>query len=206
MRGWTAPHSRYLPECDVRASPCFTRYLNLNIRTARKLDAHGLEAKVFQDSEAWRLDPLLMSFRQDFNWLNNHENVETRKELMKILMTYAMGTDDDPPDKFQDAVDSPNSYAWSFCRDKWTLAIALSTVNTATSATILHDIAKNVQLVKQGECQHAMDAVDGQRTAYGMAMMVRKHLTPTRHSAGCLRSVRGRELEALKCGTMLSAR
>ena len=119
LRGWTASHSRYLPECDVRASLCFKKYLNLNPRTPRPLDAQSLEAKVLRDSEAWRLDPLLVSFRQDFHWLDGHENTFTRKDLMKILMTYAMGTDDDPPDRFRDALTSPNSYTWSFCKDKW---------------------------------------------------------------------------------------
>jgi hypothetical protein len=44
--------SRDLPRSDVRASPCFTRHLNLNPRASRKLDTLDLEAKIMKDCDA----------------------------------------------------------------------------------------------------------------------------------------------------------
>ena len=108
--------SRYLPQCDVRAGRCLTRYLNLNPRNSRKLDTKSLEAKIMQDSEAWRCDPFLMSLRQDYG---GPENVGIRGQFTERTMIYAMGIEEDPVDEMLDALESPNSYAWSFCKDKW---------------------------------------------------------------------------------------
>jgi hypothetical protein len=86
-----------MPECDVRVSPCFTRHLNLNPRTPRKLDTQCLEARIMQDSDAWRLDPALTSFRREFDRLPE-EDMETQKESIKIMMLYAIGVGDEPSD------------------------------------------------------------------------------------------------------------
>lgn len=71
-----------------------------------------------QDSEAWRRDPLLTSFRRKFDLLTA-QDLGGRKELTKKIMIYAMGVEDEPSDEVWDALQSPNSYAWSFCKDKW---------------------------------------------------------------------------------------
>ena len=102
----------------MRASPCFTRHLNFNPRTPRKLDTQCLEAKIMQDSDAWRLDPALTGMRREFDRIPD-EDLGTRRKLIEVVMIYAMGVEDEPSNKMQNALDSPNIYAWSFCKDKW---------------------------------------------------------------------------------------
>jgi hypothetical protein len=50
-----------------------------------------------QDSDAWRLDPALTSFRREFDRLPE-EDMETQKESIKIMMLYAIGVGDEPSD------------------------------------------------------------------------------------------------------------
>lgn len=116
--GFTIQKSRYLPETDVRASLCLTRHLNLRPRTPRKLDLAGLEAKMLVDCDAWRVDPLLISFRPYIN-ITPGEHTGTHSRTMGRLMTYAMGVEQERYATMKDAMQSSNSYTWSFCKDKW---------------------------------------------------------------------------------------
>jgi hypothetical protein len=111
---------RYLPETRVCASLCFTRYLNLNPRTPRKLDVTSLKAKIMTDFDAWRQDPTLRSIRRTMNGLSD-EDTESRynSKAMQTLMMYAMGVEREHIATLKDGMQSPNSYAWSFCKDKW---------------------------------------------------------------------------------------
>lgn len=110
--------SRELPRSNVHASLCFTRHLNLNPKTPRKLDSAGLEAKVLEDCDAWRLDPYLMGLRWEINKLAD-EDAENRSHLMRTLVIYAMGGEQERRVILPKEVESPNSHAWSFCKDKW---------------------------------------------------------------------------------------
>jgi hypothetical protein len=122
---WRIYVPRYLAECRVRASPCFTRHLNLNPRKARKLDTQTLESKVMQKSEAWRLDPVLTELRRDIDECAEVDSSD-REDLRNMVMIYAMGQPEDSKhteswstNLICNGVASPNSYVWSFRKDKW---------------------------------------------------------------------------------------
>jgi hypothetical protein len=110
--------SRDLPRSDVRASPCFTRHLNLNPRASRKLDILDLEAKIMKDCDAWQVDELLVDLRKNMNE-PGAERTEAGDNLMRILLIYAMGAAKEEHVVMLEHIGSPNSYAWSFRKDRW---------------------------------------------------------------------------------------
>lgn len=104
--------------CDVRANPCFTRYLSLNPTKWRPLDLPDIKAKILADCDAWRLDLLLINIRG----ILNGEPEEADQELWtKRLLTYAVGIDMDHKNFgiVQESMATPNSHVWSFCRNTW---------------------------------------------------------------------------------------
>jgi hypothetical protein len=110
--------SRDLTRSDVRASPCFTRHLNLNPRASRKLDTLDLEAKIMKDCDAWQVDELLIDLRKNMDD-PGPERTEAGDNLMRILLIYAMGAAKEEHVVMLEHIGSPNSYAWSFCKDRW---------------------------------------------------------------------------------------
>lgn len=108
--------SRYLPTCDVVANACFTRHLNLNPRKQRPLDAPGVVAKVLDDCDAWRLDPFLVRISPK---VKNDNDLVDQAIWTTRLLVYALGIERHPKAMIKDAMDSPHSHVWSFCRDSW---------------------------------------------------------------------------------------
>jgi hypothetical protein len=140
---------RYLPETDVRASLRFKRYLNLNPRTPRKLDVASLEAKILKDCDAWRRDPTLSTIRTGMDEQSGGDTVrQPSSATMQMLMTYAMGVENDRYATLENDMDSPNSHACRSAETSGFHAIALCIVSTATSAMISRGTAKNAKLVK----------------------------------------------------------
>lgn len=81
-----------------------------------QLDVQGLEDKVLADCDAWRVDPLLVKVRRS---LESENSLASKAAWTTMLLVYALGIEQDPFDMVQEAMESPNSHMWSFCKDKW---------------------------------------------------------------------------------------
>jgi hypothetical protein len=118
-------------------------------RTPRKLDVASLEAKILKDCDAWRRDPTLSTIRTGMDEQSGGDTVrQPSSATMQMLMTYAMGVENDRYATLENDMDSPNSHACRSAETSGFHAIALCIVSTATSAMISRGTAKNAKLVK----------------------------------------------------------